>query len=162
MSTEVVEEVAPPGPFSIQDPTFQGVLACIGAIYMGSLRWQSADRSLAAELAEKKAAHAAAHPEPEVVAEAEPAATSSVVSAVVAAGPGAAVVAWKTTDVSSWLAGLELPQHSAAFKSASVDGPMLLTLTEADLARELGVTSSLHRKKIMMGIGELRKGYIAP
>jgi len=164
MSTEVAEAVveAPPGPFSMSDPTFQGVLSCVGAIYAGALLWQSRDRALAAELAEKKAAHAAAHPEPEAapVEEAVVEAPTSI-AAVVVASPGASVTAWKTGDVSAWLADMELAQHAPAFKAAAIDGTMLLTLTEADLAKELGVSSGLHRKKIMMGVSQLRKGYLA-
>ena len=56
---------------------------------------------------------------------------------------------------------MELAQHAPAFKAAAIDGTMLLTLTEADLAKELGVSSGLHRKKIMMGVSQLRKGYLA-
>lgn len=63
---------------------------------------------------------------------------------------------WKTADVSNWLANLELPQHSAAFKAAAIDGTMLLTLSDDDLHTELGVSSALHRKKIMIAVSELR------
>ena len=104
-----------------------------------------------------------------VVEAPDAAAPTSVVAAVVAApapvaaaGPGSTVMEWKSADVSAWLASIELPQHAESFKTQSVDGPMLLVLTEEDLYKSLGVTSPLHRKKIVMAVGELRKAYMAP
>lgn len=170
MCSTVAETAAEeaPGPFSFSDPTFQGVLACVGAVYIGAGRWIKQDRSLAAEIAEKKAAHAAAHPEEaaavhEAVAEeAAPTIAAIVAAASPVCSSGACITKWKTADVTNWLANLELPQHSAAFKAGAIDGTMLLTLTDADLHKELGVSSALHRKKIMIAVSELRKNYISP
>lgn len=78
----------------------------------------------------------------------------------IAPAPTASVTAWKTDDVSAWLSSIELPMHADAFKAHSVDGTMLLVLTEEDLYKSLGVASPLHRKKLMLGIGELRKGFL--
>merc|ERR1719454_1063277 len=74
MCTAAAEE-APPGPFSLSNPTMQGVLGTFAATYFAILRWQSKDKSLAKEIAAHKAAHAPAHaPSPVVAAvAAEPA-----------------------------------------------------------------------------------------
>ena len=62
--------------------------------------------------------------------------------------------------MAGWLTAIELPMHAEAFKAHSIDGTMLLVLTEEDLYKSLGVASPLHRKKIMMAIGQLRKGFL--
>merc|ERR1719183_2640521 len=86
-------------------------------------------------------------------------------SAAVAATPsapasgGANPATWKTADVEKWLEEIELPQHARAFKQHSIDGKLLLTLNEQDLYSILNVVSPLHRKKLMMAIGELRASY---
>ena len=41
-----------------------------------------------------------------------------------------------------------LHRYGEAFETAAVSGPLLLTLTDADLKDELGVASSLHRRKV--------------
>lgn len=92
-------------------------------------------------------------PAPEAEPEAQPLATPSA--------PSSSVSSWKTTDVGLWLTSLELPMHVDAFKSHSVDGFMLLVLTEEDLYKTLGVSSPIHRKKIMLAIGELRKAFLS-
>ena len=82
MCTAVAEE-APPGPFSLSDPTFQGVLGAFACTYIAVIRWQFKDKALAKEIAAHKAAKEAA---------AEPVADlSPVVAAVVeASAPTAA------------------------------------------------------------------------
>ena len=76
MCTAVAEE-APPGPFSLSDPTFQGVLGAFACTYIAVIRWQFKDKALAKEIAAHKAAKEAAA---EPVAELSP-----IVSAVVEA-----------------------------------------------------------------------------
>ena len=164
-AVEAAEELSP---MSIQKPEVQGFLLCTAAMYIGAVRWISKDKALAKLAAEKAAAHKAAHPPAvEAVAEAPaavaetPAAPSVVVAAVVAApAPSVSVTSWKTADVVGWLTAIELPMHAEAFKAHSVDGTMLLVLTEDDLYKSLGVASPLHRKKLMLAIGELRKGFL--
>ena len=52
-------------------------------------------------------------------------------------------------------------QHAEAFKTHSVNGKMLLALSDQDLYSTLGVTSPLHRKKLLMEISQLRKEYLS-
>ena len=168
-----VAEEAPPGPFAISEPHNQKMYAMIFTTYLFALKWQSADRSLAREIAEHKAAHAPAEPaaaEPEAAvaaavetpAAAAPAAVSPVVAAVAAAPAGASPATWKTGDVAAWLESIELPMHAESFKAHSVNGKMLLALSDQDLYSTLGVTSPLHRKKLLMEISALRKSYLGP
>merc|ERR1712216_363094 len=118
-------------------------------MYVFAIRWQSIDKKMALEAVEKAAAHA---PEPVVEAavvqeSAFVAPASPVVAAVVSApAPSVSVTSWKTSDVVGWLSAIELPMHADAFKAHSVDGTMLLVLTEEDLYKSLGVASPLHRK----------------
>jgi len=137
--------------------------------YLWALRWQSADRKLAAEIAEFKAAHpepaapaAAAAATLAVAAPTIAAPSSAVTAAVVSAPATSAAVTWKTDEVVGWLQAIELPQHADAFKTHSVNGKMLLALSEQDLYSTLGVASPLHRKKILMEIATLRKSYLNP
>ena len=60
-----------------------------------------------------------------------------------------------------WLEGIELPMHMEAFKTHSVNGKMLLALSDQDLYSTLQVTSPLHRKKLLMEISGLRKLYLS-
>lgn len=173
MSSEVAA-TSTPGKFSLKDPMTQSALACVGAVYFCMYRWVQADKALAKEIAAHQAAHLVEHAHEEVhhnvsgehISEPEPEATppaaASIVAAVVASEPSSSIADWKTGEVTAWLSGLELPQHADAFKAASIDGMMLLTLTDAELHQELGVSSALHRKKITLAIGELRKRYISP
>jgi len=91
---------------------------------------------------------------------------SPVVAAVAAAATpapvGASAIDWKVPEVGAWLEGLELGMHSESFKTHSVNGKMLLTLSEQDLYQTLNVVSPLHRKKILMEIATLRKAYLNP
>jgi hypothetical protein len=54
---------------------------------------------------------------------------------------------WSVDDVVSVLNQAGLGQYSAAFRSEHVDGILLISLDDQDLI-ELGVSSSLHRKRI--------------
>ena len=158
MCTAVAEE-APPGPFSLSDPTFQGVLGAFACTYIAVIRWQFKDKALAKEIAAHKAAkEAAAEPvadlSPVVAAVVEasaPTAAAPVLSALAAPAAGSSPADWNVAQTGAWLHTLELDQHVPAFKTHAVDGKLLLTLTEQDLYSVLNVVSPLHRKKITMG-----------
>lgn len=166
MCTAVAEE-APPSVFSPSEPHNAAFYLSIFLTYAFTLRWQSKDRALAKEIAAAKEAYAAAHPSAEVPAEAAPAAaapvvTSAVVKAVAASAPvGASPADWKVADVGAWLDSIELGSHADSFKTHSVNGKMLLALSDQDLYSTLGVTSPLHRKKLLMEISALRKSYLS-
>jgi len=168
MCTAVAEEAeAAASPFSISEPHNQMMYAIAGVTYLFALKWQSADRKLAKEIAEHKAAHAPAEEDAAVVATIEttsaaaPAAVSPIVAAVAASAPsGAAPVAWKVADVCAWLDSIELGMHAESFKTHSVNGKMLLALSEQDLYSTLNVVSPLHRKKLLMEVAALRKAYL--
>ena len=169
MCTAVAEEAPAPSPFAITEPHNAAFYFSIFVTYCFTLRWQTKDKTLAKEIAEAKAAKAAAAPAVvEAVAatpdEPAPAAVSAVVAAVTApaAPPGASPAMWKVADVSSWLDSIELGVHADTFKTHSVNGKMLLALSDQDLYSTLGVTSPLHRKKLLMEISALRKSFLGP
>ena len=171
MCTAVAEEAEAAGPFSLSDSTFQGVLLCFGVTYLGAINWQRIDRQIAREAA--AAMEEAAHPE-EAHAEAPtehlvdaaapaPAAPSAVVAAVAAPRSGSANPSeWKVADVTAWLEAQELGAHAGEFKKHLVDGKLLLTLTEQDMYATLNIVSPLHRKKLALAIGDLRKAALNP
>ncbi|KAL1528955.1 hypothetical protein AB1Y20_010277 [Prymnesium parvum] len=156
-------------PLSLKHSSNQVALASTAAVYIGVFRWQYYDRKLAAELAAHKAE---AHPEPaeeeaapeagaaEVVETPAASLTTAAAPSILPPAPSTSVTSWKTGEVAAWLATIELPMHADAFKAHSIDGTMLLVLTDEDLYKSLGVASPLHRKKIMLAIGELRKGFL--
>ena len=167
MCTAVAEE-APPGPFSLSDPTMQGVLGAFACTYIAVIRWQFKDKSLAKEVALHKAAKAPAEPIADlspivaaVVEAAAPTGAAPVLSARMApaaAAAGASPTDWNVGETGAWLHGLELGAHAPAFKTHAVDGKLLLTLTEQDLYSVLNVVSPLHRKKITMGTAACKSG----
>ena len=59
-------------------------------------------------------------------------------------------------DVCEWLANSNMSQYVDAFKEEQVDGGLLADLDEGDL-RDLGVVKSLHLKKILRKIKEMKK-----
>ena len=165
MCTAVAEEVAETSPFSPSIEHNAMFYASAVVTYIFALNWQRNDRKLAKEIAEHKAAHPEAHAEPATAAAAEPAAAaastpSAVVAAVAASPPGTSVAAWKVADVVGWLDTIELGMHGESFKTHSVNGKMLLALSDQDLYATLGVVSPLHRKKLLMEISALRKSYL--
>jgi len=170
MCTAAVEGAteAPVGPFSATIPHNAKYYAFCGVTYLFALRWQQKDRALKREIDAYKAEHAP--PAPAVVEVEAPAATpaaaapSAVVQAVTAAptaAPGASIAEWKVADVAAWLESVELAQHVDTFKTHSVNGKMLLTLSDSDLYQTLEVKSPLHRKKLLMEISQLRKGFLS-
>jgi len=168
MCTAIAEEAPAPGThFSPVDPTNAAFYGSVVLCYLFTLRWQSRDRALAKEIAAakeakaKETAAAAPPPEPEAAVMAGTTApTSAIVRAVVSAPVGASPADWKTADVAAWLESIELPEHAASFKAHSVNGKMLLALSDQDMYQSLGITSPLHRKKLLMEISALRKSYL--
>merc|ERR1719265_2596676 len=59
------------------------------------------------------------------------------------------MASWDESKVSMWLQSLHLGDYAGAFQSSGVDGQTLLALSEKDLEEDLGVTSAIHRKKIL-------------
>ncbi|OWZ19913.1 hypothetical protein PHMEG_0005762 [Phytophthora megakarya] len=66
------------------------------------------------------------------------------------------VAAWSVSDVGRWLDTLALAQYKRAFADATVDGALLLHLTDDDLRNTLGMEHRLHRKKVLTTVDEMR------
>ncbi|KAH7479941.1 Unconventional myosin-Va [Phytophthora ramorum] len=66
------------------------------------------------------------------------------------------VAAWSVSDVGRWLDTLALAQYKRAFADATVDGALLLYLTDDDLRNTLGMEHRLHRKKVLTTVEEMR------
>lgn len=66
------------------------------------------------------------------------------------------VAAWSVSDVGRWLDTLALGQYKRAFADATVDGALLLHLTDDDLRNTLGMEHRLHRKKVLTTVEEMR------
>lgn len=64
---------------------------------------------------------------------------------------------WKSEDVTLWLTHIGMQSYSDNFKEMSVDGLLILELTDEDLETELKITKKLHRKKISKAIGQLHQ-----
>jgi hypothetical protein len=68
----------------------------------------------------------------------------------------AEVSSWTISDVSAWLAAVQLPQYAAAFAQNEISGSILLDITLEDLDY-MSVTVLGHRKTILKGVEDLRK-----
>ncbi|ETI33493.1 hypothetical protein F443_19805 [Phytophthora nicotianae P1569] len=66
------------------------------------------------------------------------------------------VAGWSVSDVGRWLDTLALAQYKRAFADATVDGALLLHLTDDDLRNTLGMEHRLHRKKVLTAVEEMR------
>lgn len=67
------------------------------------------------------------------------------------------VLDWSVMEVSHWVEKVaELPEHKISFSTGGVDGAMLLQLQEDDLQVMIGVSHSLHRRRLMKAISKLR------
>ncbi|RLN97465.1 hypothetical protein BBJ28_00024013, partial [Nothophytophthora sp. Chile5] len=66
------------------------------------------------------------------------------------------IAAWSVGDVGRWLDTLALAQYKRAFADATVDGALLLHLTDDDLRHTLGMEHRLHRKKVLTTVDEMR------
>eukprot|EP01043_Picozoa_sp_COSAG02_P023703 COSAG02_NODE_1273_length_13520_cov_2.622010_1_plen_2144_part_00 len=61
------------------------------------------------------------------------------------------LTAWSAQDVGAWLRdAVGLPQYAEVFAANDISGALLLALTEDEMASELGVTSGIHRKRILL------------
>jgi class 3 adenylate cyclase len=58
-------------------------------------------------------------------------------------------------DVAEWLRGLGLEQYAPAFRDNDIDGEVLRRLAGDDL-RDLGITSVVHRRRLLDAIPALR------
>jgi len=59
------------------------------------------------------------------------------------------VFQWKVAHVTEWLLKVELRELVETFKDNSVDGELLLSLSEKDLFEGFKINKYGHRKKIM-------------
>lgn len=73
------------------------------------------------------------------------------------------VLDWKVEDVMLWLTSeMELSQYCEAFQKNAVNGKLLLTLSEEELEREIGVVAPLHKRKLMNQIREFQEKFGSP
>ncbi|KAJ0404040.1 hypothetical protein P43SY_004295 [Pythium insidiosum] len=73
------------------------------------------------------------------------------------------VLDWKVQDVVQWLTfEMELPQYLGAIQQNAINGKLLLTLTESELESELGITATLHKRKMMQQITEWQEKFQYP
>ncbi|XP_062814945.1 NAD(+) hydrolase SARM1 isoform X2 [Anolis carolinensis] len=63
---------------------------------------------------------------------------------------------WKPPEVQEWLQQIGFEKHRALFLERQVDGDLLLRLTEDDLVGDLGMTSSITRKRFFRELTELK------
>ncbi len=68
---------------------------------------------------------------------------------------GTNLIKWDIDNVIDWLSTIHLGQYTDQFRDASIDGPFLCQLTDADLKDALGIEHVLHRKKILFSINQL-------
>ena len=64
---------------------------------------------------------------------------------------------WNSDDVATWLALIGMESYARNFEDMSIDGLLILELTEEDLESELRISIKLHRKKIVKAIEMLRQ-----
>ena len=64
---------------------------------------------------------------------------------------------WKSEDVGIWLTHIGMQSYIKNFEEMSVDGFLILELTEEDLETELSIIKKLHRKKIVKAIQQLHR-----
>jgi hypothetical protein len=64
----------------------------------------------------------------------------------------AGVAAMTTEEVLDMLDTLKISQYRDIFESEGINGALLVELNDTDLEKDLGIISSLHRKKLMLAI----------
>lgn len=64
---------------------------------------------------------------------------------------------WNSDDVNIWLSLIGMENYARNFEDMSIDGLLILDLTEEDLETELKIAVKLHRKKIIRAIELLRQ-----
>ncbi|MEE6469136.1 hypothetical protein FKM82_008516 [Ascaphus truei] len=63
---------------------------------------------------------------------------------------------WKPLEVQNWLQQIGFNKYSETFLEHQIDGDLLLRLTELDLRDDLGMSSSITRKRFMRELVELK------
>ncbi|XP_069082265.1 NAD(+) hydrolase SARM1 [Pleurodeles waltl] len=63
---------------------------------------------------------------------------------------------WKPLEVQIWLQQIGFSQYCESFLEHQVDGDLLLKLTDTDLREDLGMTSSITRKRFLRDLTELK------
>ena len=62
---------------------------------------------------------------------------------------------WTIPQVLDWLTSLELPQYRQRFEELSIDGNLLVQITEEDLINDIQISIRLHRFKIIDNLKKL-------
>ncbi|XP_048221991.1 NAD(+) hydrolase SARM1 [Perognathus longimembris pacificus] len=66
------------------------------------------------------------------------------------------VASWKEAEVQTWLQQIGFSQYCECFREQQVDGDLLLRLTEEELQTDLGMKSSITRKRFFRELTELK------
>ncbi|XP_051014015.1 NAD(+) hydrolase SARM1 [Acomys russatus] len=66
------------------------------------------------------------------------------------------VASWKEAEVQTWLQQIGFSQYCENFRDQQVDGDLLLRLTEEELRTDLGMKSSITRKRFFRELTELK------
>ncbi|XP_075847585.1 NAD(+) hydrolase SARM1 isoform X1 [Microtus pennsylvanicus] len=66
------------------------------------------------------------------------------------------VASWKEAEVQTWLQQIGFSQYCENFRDQQVDGDLLLRLTEEELQTDLGMKSSITRKRFFRELTELK------
>ncbi|KAM5151392.1 NAD(+) hydrolase SARM1 isoform 2-T2 [Callospermophilus lateralis] len=66
------------------------------------------------------------------------------------------VASWKEAEVQTWLQQIGFSQYCQSFREQQVDGDLLLRLTEEELQADLGMKSSITRKRFFRELTELK------
>nr|XP_023411891.1 sterile alpha and TIR motif-containing protein 1 [Loxodonta africana] len=66
------------------------------------------------------------------------------------------VASWKEAEVQTWLQQIGFSQYCERFREQQVDGDLLLRLTEEELQTDLGMKSSITRKRFFRELTELK------
>uniref|UniRef100_A0A4W3IV79 NAD(+) hydrolase SARM1 n=1 Tax=Callorhinchus milii TaxID=7868 RepID=A0A4W3IV79_CALMI len=67
-----------------------------------------------------------------------------------------AVPNWKPCEVQTWLQQIGLSSYCQRFLELEVDGDLLLVISDSDLMEDLGITSSITRKRFLRELTELK------
>ena len=68
---------------------------------------------------------------------------------------GSKPLSWKVSDVVAFLHTHDLGMHAEAFKTHSVDGKILLTLTDQEMLETLKIVSPVQRRRLKEEIATL-------
>ncbi|XP_026244678.1 NAD(+) hydrolase SARM1 isoform X1 [Urocitellus parryii] len=66
------------------------------------------------------------------------------------------VASWKEAEVQTWLQQIGFSHYCESFREQQVDGDLLLRLTEEELQADLGMKSSITRKRFFRELTELK------